>query len=259
MKLYLIAIDDTNPDAMRSSHNPTRHYLYREPGETNSSHEPREEGWLGNTGGINREALGAISLDEPDWQGALASLLPDDADINADAIRRWADADPAADGLDEHGDSAGLQIPASTCRGTRSCTWDEGDDDGEGGEYPEPRAGYQFIAGEDSASNIEPLDADEETALYEAAPSDVDSVCATTETILDAAGVWCERISHETYNAGTNGTDWDYVAISDDDEDAANTALHAAAALAKLEIQWPTILAMLEHLRPANPADKVPA
>jgi len=84
MKIYLLAEEDLS--ALRSTWNPPRVYLSKQPGRANMSGQIRETGWLGTTGHSHRLAPGAVDTDTPDWSDRLRQLLPDDFQLDQAAL-----------------------------------------------------------------------------------------------------------------------------------------------------------------------------
>jgi len=213
MKIYVIRESDVSPDALRSSWNPDRIVLARQPGRTNLNDQERDEGWLGTTGEVDRYALGTIDTDAPNWEQALAELVGPDYRVDTQALAEWVagDEDEAVD----------IVTPVSVVT-TEAATRDEEDYE----EYwPTPREGWAFIATYGpEGDQVEGITAGDVWPYIET------TACEWAGAVLDAAGIPCEVETHQTYDTTTSGIDWAYVAVREEDRARAIAAIQAAAA-----------------------------
>jgi len=225
MELYPYLRSDVSPNALRSTWNPDRAYIGREPQRTNMSHEERIEGWCGTTSDISVTALGVVDTDDEGWFDALIELLPDGITVDREDLESWMDDDDDEDEDEDEDFECGID----TSNVSRSCTWDEADDEG---YWPTPQDGWTMIAGYDQEDRIYDLSADEDRVLTRA--NDCCSPVAAAK-ILDIVGPDYDYVEHETYDSGTCGTDWAYTLVREDDEEDALRVLRLAAALLELD------------------------
>jgi hypothetical protein len=131
--LYLYSEFNTNPNAISSDMNITRYYLSRSPQTTNLSHEEKIEGWLGNTNGIDRHALGEFVYSDEDFFEALENNLPDDVEFVHDAIIEWL----------ESSDEEDYEFNRSVSNSSISATWEVFDSEDDNIDvYPRIKDGW---------------------------------------------------------------------------------------------------------------------
>jgi hypothetical protein len=219
MKLYLIAESDVSPNALRSTYNPDEVYVSKTPGETNMSHEPLERGWLGTTNDNDARALGVVDTDDPDWVDQLRNLALEGYDFDEAELREWI----------TQGDEGDLALTASSHRISEGLTWDEESDDGD--YWPSGRPGWVTLGTYDNDNG----DLLEEVPSGASIPDDSDSWSEWGAAVLEAAGIPCDYQTHETHNRGTDGVDWEVLAVRESDEDRAREAIRAAVEVMQAE------------------------
>jgi hypothetical protein len=220
--VWAYTLDDVSPNAMRSSHNPTRILLTTSQPEYNMSHQPCEEGWSGTTNDTSEHVLGSVEIDpdSPDWESDLQAILPDEACLTRSTVEDWLRG-----GAD---DDLEIDSAEGDLCGSRSATWSETAEDQ---FYPTERDSWQFLLylddpGNSLFSGISRSDLTDD-ARGELGALDADDLVA----IVEASGADCDDIDHETYDSGTCGEDWRYLLVREADCQTAVSALAWAAHL----------------------------
>lgn len=133
------------------------------------------------------------------------------------------------------------EVDQETLCTSHGFTWDESPDSNN--YYPEPREGWTVLASYDSEDDIVDLDKTQRNALESA--TSTHSGVGAVEAVLDAAEIYYDSQTHDTYNSGSCGTDWAIVAVQDEDTDQATNAIKAAVALLDVGYDWDTVAKML--------------
>jgi hypothetical protein len=229
MLLYPYTVSDVSPNAMRSTWNPDRAYIGRKPQLTNMSHEPRIEGWCGTTSDSSIHALGEFDTDDEDWFEDLQRAFGDEVNLDKEDIEQWMAAEGVID--PETGEpDPDFECDLDTSAGSRSCTWDEGDDSENW--YPTPRDGWEILATYDNNYNeIEFLTKQQHDRFI----NEVDGCLVNAAAkVLDIIDLDYDQVDHETYNSGTCGTDWAVLGVHEDDKEDAEQVIILAADLLEL-------------------------
>ena len=95
---YLISRDDMTPDHLRCGTCADALRVSRTPGETNSSHEERTEGWLGQTNNWSETALGEFDDFRALCDAIARSGFPE---FDVEKLRNWCDSEPGDEDDDD--------------------------------------------------------------------------------------------------------------------------------------------------------------